>query len=90
MRCFAVVSTAHPWEQATCTCGSVTVSGLPWRPRVDWSTLSPGGWSFVDEDTAEDQEAAEGEEAAEGDHEGARDQARTPYGFAQAHLRRHQ
>ncbi|HLW45339.1 MAG TPA: hypothetical protein VKR78_03920 [Acidimicrobiales bacterium] len=27
----------------------MTLSGLPWRPRVDWYATSAGGWSFVED-----------------------------------------
>lgn len=47
-RCLDVVWTTHPWERVTCACGSVAVSGPPWRPRVDWWAAAPGGWSFVE------------------------------------------
>ena len=28
---------ATPWDAVTCACGSLTVSGRPWRPTVSWS-----------------------------------------------------
>lgn len=48
-RCLGVVATSHAWEVVTCACGAVTVSGLPWRLRVEWSALSPGGWSYAED-----------------------------------------
>lgn len=48
-RCLGVVATSHAWEVVTCPCGAVTVSGRPWRLRVDWSATSAGGWSYVEE-----------------------------------------
>jgi hypothetical protein len=57
-----VVWTTNPWEAATCRCGAVAVSGLPWRPRVDWFASAPGGWSFVEDWPSEDE--APGEDSA--------------------------
>ena len=48
-RCLDVVWSANPWERVSCRCGAVTLSGLPWRPRVDWYATSAGGWSFVED-----------------------------------------
>jgi hypothetical protein len=60
-RCFGVVWTTHPWERVSCCCGAVTVSGTPWRPRIDWMAGPPGGWSFVDEAWDEDEDESNGD-----------------------------
>jgi len=57
--------TTHAWEHVTCACGAVTVSGVPWRPRVDWRATPFGGWSFLDEDAPEPHIRAAGTDEGE-------------------------
>jgi len=51
--CRSVVSTAHAWDNVTCACGNVTVSGRPWRPTVSWAARPGSGWSAAEPDSAE-------------------------------------
>ncbi len=58
--CLAVVSTEHAWDAVTCACGSLTVSGRPWRPTIAWLAAPGGGWSEAARGDAEDAAAPDG------------------------------
>ncbi len=77
-RCLGVVATSHAWEVVTCACGAVTVSGLPWRLRVDWSASSPGGWSYVEDADPEPEPEPDGDPRADDAAAGGAQEAPTP------------
>ena len=45
--CFDVLQSRHPWDTVGCGCGSLTVSGPPWRPAISWLGHPGSGWSDV-------------------------------------------
>jgi hypothetical protein len=42
------------------------VSGVPWRPRVDWNASTPGGWSLLEEAPQTDVDGGVDQEGAAG------------------------
>jgi hypothetical protein len=64
--CLTVVSTQHAWDNVTCACGSLTVSGRPWRPMVAWLATPGGGWTETTIECVDDADLDGGADA-EGD-----------------------
>lgn len=60
--CSEVLVTRHPWDTVGCSCGALTLSGRPWRPRVSWRGGAGGGWSDVTDLTGTADECRPGPE----------------------------
>jgi hypothetical protein len=48
--CGTVISTRHAWDHVACSCGGLSASGRPWRPRIHWRATSGAGWIELDDD----------------------------------------
>ncbi|HML00777.1 MAG TPA: hypothetical protein VK428_11350 [Acidimicrobiales bacterium] len=57
--CLDVLQTRTAWDSTSCRCGSLVLSGVPWRPQISWLGHPGTGWSDVTHDEPEPEEGAE-------------------------------
>ena len=61
--CLDVLQTRTAWDSTSCRCGSLQLSGVPWRPQISWLGRPGTGWSDVTDDEPEPEPDQDGETA---------------------------
>ncbi len=56
--CLEILSLRHAWDQASCSCGALLLSGRPTKPTVSWLSRRGGGWTELENEAPADPAAA--------------------------------